>query len=175
MGQAAVRAAIQSTIQAAAIPLVRTVYPARAYIIEEDYEINAAQFYVENTNGSGCVIVVNLPGPDKRMRMTLAGRGAVDDTNVHPIALELFFASTNGDPVPAQKDYDSVVDALVPLIRGNPNMGVPATVWSAGEYTAGVTHTASEPYTDSDGMTVFIYGVVRFEAWEWLAGPAGTT
>lgn len=173
MGQAAVRSAIQSALEAQSFPLVGTVYAARAYIGEEDYEMNASQAYVENLNGSGCVLVVNLPGPDKRERMTLTGRGAVDDTNVHRAVLELFFASTGGEPVQAQQDYDSVVDAIVIYIRGNPNLTAPDTVWSSGEYKAGVVHRASAPFTDPDGMTVFIYGTIEWEVWEWIAGTAG--
>ncbi len=170
MGQAAVRAAVQSAIQGANIPLVGTVYPARAYIAEQDYEMNAAGYYTSSIQGSGCVIVVNLVGPDKRTRMTLTGRGAQDDMNIHPVALELFFANTLGDPVAAQQDYDKVVDGLVPFIRDNPNLTAPSVVWSAGEYRAGVVHTASEPFTDSEGMTVFINGLIKFEAWEQIVG-----
>ncbi len=173
MGQASVRAAITQTIEAAALPLVGAVYPSRAYIGEEDYELNASQQYVTNSNGSSCVIVVTLPGPDKRMRRTLTGRGGVDDTNIHPVALEVFFASTNGDPIAAQADYDTIIDSLVILVRGNPTMSAPASVWSAGEYEAGVVHEQTDPFTRDDGMTVFIVGVVRFEAWEWVAGTAG--
>jgi hypothetical protein len=170
MGQGAVRIAIQQAIQDAQLPLVGTVFPGRAYIDETDYESNAAQFYVQNSYGSACVIVVNLPGPDKRNRFTLTGRQSVNDFNIHPIVLELFFASRSGDPIQAQTDYDVVVDALVPFIRNNPTMSAPDVVWSAGEYKAGVVHTQSSPFTLEDGMTVFINGAVRFEAWEQVIG-----
>ena len=173
-GQGPVRAAITAALRNANLPMVGTIYPSRAYIGETDYAINASLAYVESTDGSGAVLVVNLGGPDKRMRKTLTGRGAVDDTNIHLVTIEVFFASTGGEPVPAQADYDIIIDALVPFIRGNPTMSAPETVWSAGEYQAGVVHRASEPFTDQDGTTVFIYGTVRFEAWEWVAGPAGT-
>ena len=170
MGQGAVRQAIQQSIQDAQLPLVGTVFATRAYINETDYETNAASFYSQNTYGSGCVIVVNLPGPDRRNRFTLTGRQSVNDFNIHPITLELFFASRSGDPIQAQMDYDIVVDGLVPYIRDNPTMSAPEVVWSAGEYQAGVVHSQSSPFTLPDGLTVFINGVVTFEAWEQIIG-----
>lgn len=179
MGQLGVRLAIQSAIENAQVPFVGTVFAARAYINEQDYEQNASGFYVSSANGSSCVVVVNLPGPDKRMRRALTGRGAVNDTNIHPVALELFFASKGNSVaqtdqlVAAQLDYDQVVDGLVVFIRNNPTMSAPEEVWSAGEYKAGVVHHQSEPFTDEEGMTTFIVGTIRFEAWEWLAGSGG--
>lgn len=173
MGQGAVRQAVQRAVEGAQLPLVGTVFAGRAYINETDYEQNAASFYTQNIYGSGCVIVVNLPGPDRRTRLTLTGRQSVDDMNVHPVVLELFFASTSGDPIQAQVDYDTVVDALVPFIRNNPTMSAANAVWSAGEYKAGVVHSQSSPYTGPDGLTVLISGTVRFEAWEQIVGPDG--
>lgn len=169
MGRQQVRTAVQAAIAAAAIPLVGTVYAARPTIVQEaDYE--TAMVTEASTNGSGCVIVVNLPGPDKRMLRAFAGRSAVNDTYISPVALELFFTSTAGDAVAAQEDYDSIVDALFVLVRNNPTLSAPSTIWSAGEFTAGITHTQAEPATSEDGLTVVIMGVVRFEAWEWLKG-----
>jgi hypothetical protein len=170
MGQGAVRAAIQRSIESAQLPLVGTVFSGRAYIDEQDYETNAAQFYVQNTYGSACVVVVNLPGPDRRYRLSLTGRQTVNDFNIHPVVLELFFASRSGDPIQAQHDYDTVVDALVPFIRNNPTMSAADVVWSAGEYQKGVQHTQSSPFTLEDGMTVFINGIVTFDAWEQILG-----
>ena len=170
MGQGTVRAAIQQAVQDAQLPLVGTVYAGRAYIDEQDYEQNAARFYVQNDFGSACVVVVNLPGTDRRNRLTLTGRQSVNDFNIHPVVLELFFASRSGDPLQAQLDYDVVVDALVPFIRNNPTMSAPEVVWSAGEYQYGVQHDQSSPFTLPDGMTVFINGIVRFEAWEQVVG-----
>ena len=170
MGQGAVRQAIQQAVQDAQLELVGTVFAGRAYIDETDYETNAASFYSQNSYGSGCVIVINLPGPDRRTRLTLTGRQSVNDFNVHPAVLELFFASRSGDPLQAQHDYDVVVDGLVPFIRNNPTMSAPEVVWSAGEYQAGVVHNQSSPFTSPDGLTVFINGVVRFEAWEQIIG-----
>ena len=172
MGQSAVRTAITEALVAQQFPLVGSVYPARGYIGEEDYEINAAGFYTQNIYGSGCVIVVNLPGPDKRTRLTLTGRASVDDMNVHPVVLELFFANTSGDPQQAQVDYDSIVDVIIPYIRNNPTM-MSSTVWSAGEFDAGVQHTQSSPFTQPNGPTVFINGAISFEAWEQIVGPNG--
>jgi len=170
MGQGAVRAAVQSALQNAALPYVGTIFPTRSYINEEDYEINAAQFYTQSINQSGCVVVVNLPGPDRRNLFALTGRQSVNDFNIHPVVLELFFASRFGDPVLAQNDYDTVVDAIVPFIRNNPTLSAPNTIWSAGEYQAGVQHEQSSPFTLEDGMTVFINGIIRFEAWEQIIG-----
>ena len=169
MGQADTRAAIVAALTAADFTGVGTIYSARGYIGEEDYELNAALAYSQTISGSGCVIVVNLID-DKRMRRADVGRGAVNDTNIHMVALELFFANKAGDPIQAQADYDAVVDQVVPFIRYNPTMSAPDTVWSAGEYTTGVVHKQSSPFTDPDGTTVFINGVVRFEAWEWIYG-----
>lgn len=175
MGRAAVRAAVASAIQNAGITYVGTVFPARPTIVQEaDYvQTLQGQAVQESVNGSACVIVVNIPS-NKRMRRTLAGRGWVDDTNINQVILELFFASTAGDAVNAQEDYDTVVDALFAEIRGNPTMSAPDAVWSAGEYTAGVVHDQALPESSDDGLTVFIIGTVRFEAWEWLSGAAGS-
>ncbi len=174
MGRAQVRLAVQSAIQAAALPYVGTVYPARPTILQEEAYVQTLQGQAiqESANGSSCVVVVNLED-DKRQRRTLAGRGQVDDTNIHRVSLELWFASTAGDAMAAQEDYDGIVDGLFTLVRGNPTMSAPSEVWSAGEYTYGVQHAQSAPYGGSDGLTVLIDGVLRFEAWEWIAGQAG--
>ena len=170
MGQGAVRQAVAEALTLAQFPMVGTIFPTRAYINETDYEVNAAQFYVENAYGSSCVIVINLPGPDRRSMYALTGRVSVADFNIHPVVLELFFASRSGDPLQAQVDYDTVVDAIVPFIRNNPTLTAPAVVWSAGEYKPGVVHSQSSPFTLPDGMTVFINGSITFEAWEQIVG-----
>lgn len=172
MGRVAVRTAIQAAIQNAAIPYVGTVYRARPTIVQEqDYEQTMLGEAIDpSANGSSCVIVVNLPGPDKRMVMAFVGRGNVNDTNVHPVTLELFFSSTAGDATDAQLDYDLIVDDLFVLIRNNPTLSAPDTIWSAGEYTAGVTHSQSAPFTSEDGLTTLIVGRVDFQAWEWISG-----
>lgn len=177
MGRQAVRAAVASVLTTAKITYVGTVYPARPVILDEqDYvQTMNGQAVAQSPNGSSAVLVVNLPGTDKRMRRTFTGRTHVDDTNIHPIAIEVFFASTPSSTqtqdagIGAQEDYDGIVDAIVTLVRNNPTMSAPTTVWSAGEYTAGVTHDQGQPYTDDDGLTIFINGVVKFEAWEWVA------
>ncbi len=116
-------------------------------------------------------MIVNLPGKDRRVRKTLSGRGAVDDTLIVPVTLELFLACVGGESMDAQDDYDEIVDDLNDLIRANPTMASPPAkgVWSAGEFAAGVTHDQTQPYGDEDGLTVFINGAVRFEAWQWIA------
>lgn len=173
MGRVAVRSAVQAALQAAGeagtIPYLGTVFAARTYIGGEDYDFNAAQQYVSSTNGSSCCIVVNLPS-DKRMRRALVGRSAVNDTNIHPITLEVFFANTAGTAIKGQQDYDAIIDGIFVLVRNNPTLSAATTIWSAGEYTAGITHSHQAPYVGPDGTTVFIYGVVEFDAWEWVAG-----
>jgi hypothetical protein len=173
MGRAAVRAAIQAALTkagvAGTIPHLGTVYAARAYIAGTDFEFNQARASIVSPQGSSCVAVVNIPS-NKRERRALVGRSAVNDTNIHHVQVELYFANISGTPVVAQQEYDQVVDGMFVEIRNNPNLSATTTVWSAGEYTAGVTHTQSAPDVAADGMTVFIYGVVSFEAWEWVAG-----
>lgn len=171
MGRAQVRTAVQGYLQGLGVPYLGTVYPARPTILQEtDYEQTMSGVAVaSSSNGSACVAVVNIPS-DLRQRRADTGRGAVTDTNIHQIALELFFASTGGDAVSAQEDYDSVVDGLTVGIRANATPGGSAVVWSAGEYKAGVAHDQTQPYSSDDGLTVLINGVIRFEAWEWVAG-----
>ena len=173
MGQGSTRIAIADALTAAQFPLVGTVYRGRTYINETDYEANEAGYLTESAEGGGCVVVVNLPGPDRRYRIALTGRASVDDMNIHTVVLELFFANTSGDPLVAQDEYDSVVDAIVPFIRNNPTMSAPEAVWSAGEFKAGVVHSQSSPYTGDDGTTVFITGSIKFESWEQIVGPNG--
>lgn len=168
MGRLQVRQAVAAAITAAKINYVGTVYEARPTILQEsDYA--GLMFNAASANGSAAVVVVNITD-DKRQRKADTGRGAVNDTNIHSVVLELFFSSTSGDAVAAQLDYDAIVDALIVLIRNNPTMSAPSTVWSAGEFTEGVTHSQGEPYTSEDGLTILIPGVVKFQAWEWLAG-----
>lgn len=171
MGRLAVRNAVQAAIQAANISYVGSVFPARPTIVQEqDYEQTMQGIAVQGSqSGSNCVIVVNIVS-DKRMRRALTGRDAVNDTNIHQVALELFFASVGGTGTTAQKDYDGVVDGLFIEIRNNPLLSAPTVVWSAGEYTAGVQHDQSAAYTTDTGLTVHINGLVRFEAYEWVAG-----
>lgn len=168
MGRLATRQSVQTYLAGAQLPYVGTVYEARPTILDEDayLETMTGEAVAASANGSACVIVVNLPS-DKRVRRADTGRGSVQDSVVHDVALELFFASPAGDAVAAQTDYDQVVDALIIAIRANP---VPGTVWSAGEFEPGISHAQDSPYTDADGLTILISGVVRFEAWEWEAG-----
>jgi hypothetical protein len=84
--------------------------------------------------------------------------------------MEVFFASVGGDAIAAQEDYDAIVDQMITLIRADATLKAPASIWSAGEYEVGVEHQQSEPFTDSDGLTIFISGAVSFDAWQWIAG-----
>ena len=171
MGRLQVRRAVQSAIQGAGIPYLGTVYPARPTLVSEyDYiQTMSGQAVAASSNGSASVAVVNIPS-DRRVRKAAVGRGMVQDADVHQIALEVFFASTSGEGAPAQEDYDSIVDAVTVFVRNNPTLGDPSVVWSAGEFSPGVAHEQGAPYTSEDGLTLLINGVIRFEAWEWLAG-----
>lgn len=174
MGRAAVRTAIQAAVQNADLPYVGTVFPARPEIADDEAYVTTmnGQAIEESENGSACIIVVNITD-DPRNRMADSGRDAVYDWWKHRIVLELFFASTGGDGLAAQGDYDEIVDALQILIRGNPTLSAPATIWSAGEYRYGVNHHQDVPYQSQDGLSILINGYVHFEAWEQPAGTAG--
>ncbi|MGD0387185.1 MAG: hypothetical protein ABSB73_13765 [Solirubrobacteraceae bacterium] len=170
MGRVAVRDAVAAYLTNAALPYVGTVYPARPVILTEDaYEQTLLGEAIALTiaGGSSAVLVVNIPS-DERMRRADTGRGAVNDTRIHQVALEVWFASAGGDGVQAQQDYDGIVDAVVTLIRADATLG--GLVWSAAEYTAGIHHEQAMPYTDADGAVVQIPGVIRFEVWEWQTG-----
>ena len=170
MSRLAVREALTEFIADAALQYVGTVFPARSEITDEQaYEANRMAEAVESEVGSSAVLVVNISSDDRKRRAD-TGRGAVNDSVIHKIALEVFFASTGGEAIQAQKDYDVVAQGLLDLIRSNATPGAPGVIWSSGEYEAGVLHEQGEPYTDADGLTVFIPGVVRFDAWEWVAG-----
>jgi len=175
MGRVAVRAAVTSYLQAQVasgyIPYVGTVFAGRPMVINErDYVVNMLGQVVASANGSAAVLVVNLLS-DERTRRADTGRGAQNDTEIHTVAIELFFGSTKGDAVAGQDDYDAIVDAIVQSIRNDATLGAPLVIWSAGEYTPpGVRHEQREPTTTADGLTLSIPGVVQFEAWEWIAG-----
>jgi hypothetical protein len=170
MSRLSMREAITAFLQAANIEFVGIVYPARPEIVpEQAYEENRLAEAAASEAGSSAVLVVNLTA-DNRQRRADSGRGAVNDSRIYKVLIELFFACTSGEAVKAQEDYDVIVDGIVNAIRSNATLGAPGTVWSAGEYTTGVDHQQGEPYTDSDGLVVFIPGHVSFESWEWIAG-----
>ena len=170
MGRQSVRTAVASYFANAGIAYVGKVHSARPSILQEqDYETSLFNEAVASENGSSAVLVVNIPS-DTRERKADTGRGAVNDQATHKITMEVFFASTGGAAMLAQEDYDSIIDAMFTLIRKNATMNSSA-IWSAGEYAAGIGHQQGEPFTDADGTTVFIFGVVTFDAMEWIAGP----
>lgn len=174
MGRAFVRGVVTQYLQQARIPYVGTVYPARTYINESDYDAvmnGLVAQEVTSPNGSAVVLVVNLPDSE-RERMTLTGRAFVNDTDKHDVVLEMFFANTSGDPLVAQDDHDTVTDAIVRAIRADGTFG--GQLFSAGEFAPWIRVEQSEPVTGEDGMTVFINGLVLFQAWEWVAGAAGS-
>lgn len=151
------------------IPYVGTVYAARPLIVEETaYEETMNGLLVASSpSGGGAVLVVNIP-EDTRARKALTGRGAVNDLWDHHIALEVWYANVGGEGITSQTDYDSIIDQIIYNIRADPTLGDPAVVWSAGEYEPNITHGQSLPKTSDDGLTIFINGVVRFDAQEWL-------
>jgi len=171
VGRLAVRNAVTKAVGTAAITYVGTVFPARPTIVQEqDYQQTMQGASVPSSpNGSNAVIVVNITS-DKRTRDRLTGRGAVGDFNVHQMALEVWFASNKGTGTAAQKDYDAVIDGLFVFIRNHATMTDATVVWSAGEYRAGVAHEQSEAFTTATGLVVWIFGLVRFEAWETITG-----
>ena len=172
MGRVEVRGIIQQQIEQLQIPTVGTVFPARPVILDETaYTETMNGMAVEQSgSGSGCVIVVNLPD-DNRSRIDLTGLGSVSDFNKHKLVLELWFASVSGDGIVSQFAYDAIVDALFIAIRGNRIPGPTGVIWmSGGEVGTGVRHQMAQPYTSDDGLTVFINGAIRYEAWEQLVG-----
>lgn len=171
MGRVAVRNAIQAQIQGLGIPYLGSVYAARPVILEEQAYVQTMSGLAvpSSANGSSCVVVVNMPN-DHRERIADTGRGTVQDTDIHKVVLELFFASVGGDGVSAQLDYDSIIDALIIAIRANPTPGGASVVWSAGEFASGVDHEQGQPLSSADGLTIFIVGTIRYDAYEWLAG-----
>jgi hypothetical protein len=178
MGRAAVRAAVVATITNGNLPYLGSVYPARpVYATEEAYTASlTGQAIQESANGSACVMVVNILSDD-RTRYADVGRAAVADFNKHLVQLELFFAcETQGNltvadaGIAAQQDYDTIVDALTILIRANPTMGAPASVWSAAEFSYGVRHEQSVAFNPQQSTSVLINGLVSFQAWEQDVG-----
>jgi hypothetical protein len=174
MGRVAIRAAAQAYLTAANIPFVGTVYRARPTLVDESNYENTMLNQATNPNQSSAVLVINLP-EDQRERRSFSGRAFVDDSNIHDIVVEVFFASRTGDALAAQDDADTLLDALAIAVRADPTLGNPNIVWSAGEYQKGVHTSVHAAFVGPDGLTNFIIATVRFDAWEWLAGPAGTT
>ena len=165
------RAAVTEYFETADLEFVGKVFRARPEILPEDaYEKNMFNEAVQSADGSSAVLVVNLPD-DMRQRKADTGRGAVNDQQTFKIALEVYFACSSGEALAAQEDYDTVIDGITNLIRANANLGNPSAVWSAGEYENGIKHEQAQPYTDDDGVTVFILGTVEFDAMQWIAGP----
>jgi hypothetical protein len=171
MGRLSMRTAVAEYFATANLEYVGKVLKARPEVLtEQEYETSMFNEAAPSENGSSAVLVVNIP-EDKRQRRADTGRGAVNDSWIFKIALEVFFASTGGEAVKAQEDYDTVIDGVIESIRANANLGSPNTVWSAGEYDNGIQHDQAQPFTDDDGVTIFIFGAVTFDSWQWLAGP----
>jgi hypothetical protein len=170
MGRLEVREAVAAYFAEAELPFVGKVFPARPTIMEEDaYQTSMLGEAVMSANGSSAVLVVNITD-DTRQRRALAGRGAVNDSWLHKMHMEVFFGSTGGEAEIAQKDYDTIVDGMVNLIRANATLNS-TQIWSAGEYDIGIEHKQGAPFTGADGLTICIIGDVLFDAYEWIAGP----
>ena len=171
MGRLQVREATYEYFAEANLPHVGVVHEALPEIVQEqDYETNRLGEAVATADGSSAVLVIHIP-TDRRQRRADTGRGAVNDSRIHNIVMEVFFASTGGDAIAAQKDYDAIIDEIFTLIRANATFNAPNVVWSAGEYESGIHHEQTQPFNDAEGLATFITGAVRFEAWEWIAGP----
>lgn len=171
MGRLEVRKAVGEYFRNAGLTYVGQVFEARPEVLQEqDYEESMFSLAVASPSGSSAVLVVNIPS-DNRVRRADTGRGAVNDSHIYKVALEVFFASTGGEGEQAQKDYDTVIDGITVLIRADATFDNPSVIWSAGEYEVGIDHQQSEPFTDADGLTTFIWGAVNFDTWQWIAGP----
>lgn len=179
MGRQSVRSAVVTYIQGQNIPFVGKVFTARPFLVaEDDYDTQIASWAINQSPPQGdtrssSVMIVHLPDT-QRSRVSLSGRAFVDDTNVHTVVLECIFANQSGDGETSQLDHDRLMDAISVAIRADPLLGMPGTIWSAGEFQSGVHTTQHEPFWSQDGLTEFIIALVRFETWEWLAGAAGT-
>ena len=170
MGRLAVREAVAAYFANAGLNYVGKVHEARPEVIQEqDYESSLFSEAVASSSGSSAVLVVNIP-TDNRVRRADTGRGAVNDSHIYKVAMEIYFANTSGVAEQAQKDYDSIVDAMTNLVRADATLDNPEVIWSAGEYEIGIEHEQGMPFTDADGLTVFIYGVVSFDTYQWIAG-----
>jgi len=172
MGRQAIFDAATSYFENADIPMVGTVFPGRPIVVdEEDYDLQMSQGLFEDVSsidGSSAVLIVNIP-TGHRQRQTITGRAFEDDSYIHNMVLELFFANVSGDGVAAQRDHNAVCDAIVAAIRADPLLGQPPVVWSAGEFKP-VDVEQREPFTNSDGLVIFIPAVIRFDVYEWLTG-----
>jgi hypothetical protein len=170
MGRASIRQAAFNYFTNAGIPFVGTVFPSRPIIVtEDDYDTQMAEGlipYVTSVNG---VIIINI-SESARKRNTLTGYGGfVDDFTIHQMELELFFANTAGNAESCQTDHDATTDAIVIAIRADPTLGTagnPGAIFGAGVFSVPVTVHQGAPFWGSDGTTVFIPSIVRFEAWE---------
>jgi hypothetical protein len=178
--RAVVRAAVASYLGAQSIPFLGTIHTARPFLIpEDDYDSQISNWALQlnppvGDNRSGCVMIIHIPD-SQRSRVSLSGRAFIEDTDVHTVVLEMLFANQSGDGEIAQGEHDILMDATVMAIRADPLLGMPGTIWSAGEFQQGVHVTQHEPFWSQDGLTEFIVALIRFDTWEWLSGPAGTT
>ena len=158
------------------LPYVGTIYSGRPVILDETAytQTMVGQAVQQTANGSSAVLVVNLP-KTSRQRRADTGRGAVNDTEIHDVEMEIFFASNPAasqtglaEGLQAQLDFDGIADTLTDLIRSDPTMG--GSSWSAGEYEQGIDLQQSEAFLAPDGMTVCITALLRWQFWLWVAG-----
>jgi len=174
MGRVAVRQVVAAYLENLNLLHVGTVFPARPLIVtEEDYDLTMAGFITTSSNGSSAVLVVNIPD-SKRTVEALTGRAGLEDKDIHSVVLELFLANTAGDAMGAQADHDAIVDAINAGVRGDPTLGAPSVVFSAGEFDAGIQVTQREPFTTLDGTTIVMPALIEFDVWEWIEGTPGS-
>lgn len=166
-----VRLAYQDYLQNYGVPYLGTVFAARPVIAEEAaYVQTLGGMAIEaSDNGSCALLVVNITD-EHRVSEAITGDLSVNDSIAYHMLLEVFFASTAGDAIGAQLDYDDVVGTLEVAIRANPTPGGADVVWSGAQFETGVDHHQDEPYSTDEGLTVLINGRINFDAYSWLAG-----
>lgn len=166
-----VRLAYQDYLQNYGVPYLGTVFAARPVIAEEEaYTQTMLGMAVESSdNGSCALLVVNITD-EHRVSEAIAGETSLQDSIAYHMLLELAFASTSGDAIGAQLDYDDVVSTLFVAIRANPTPGGANVVWSAAQFETGLDHHQDVPFSTDEGLTTLIFGRINFDAYSWLAG-----
>jgi hypothetical protein len=167
-GQAAARQAIVNWFTTANIPGLAAIHRSVPKII------NAQDFNLSAENGSGCIIVVHLTGA-KENRIAMGGATSGEKFSKYDLALQVYFRSVKTDAEEAQDDQDAVIDTIYARWRADRNFGTApaqwngtnATVWQAGEGSAGITYEQAELV--QDGQTSCIDAVIRGEVWLYIA------
>lgn len=167
-GQAAARAAIVNWFTAANIPGLAAIHRAKPKII------NGQDFNLASGSGSGCIVVVHLTGA-KENRIAMGGATSGEKFAKYDLALQVLCRSLNPDAEAAQDYQDAVIDAIYARWRADRTFGTTpssyngsnATVWQAGEGSAGITYEQAELVLD--GQMSCIDAVIRGEVWLYIA------